>query len=111
MNLPHAMVKRLRKGDGAINFVTAQSLFLTREQLRAVLEMTERGGNIAVFKRGRIRKAIRFGQTQASEAMTPIRDLTLVNIEEDTDTLGRIVQELAYQPVPVYKENTANIVG
>jgi CBS domain containing-hemolysin-like protein len=70
-------------------------VFLTREQLRAVLEMTERRTNIATFKRGRIRKAIRFGQTQAAEVMTPLRDLTLLDIDEQPHKLFQIVQKLA----------------
>lgn len=90
---------------------TAQSVFLTREQLRAVLEMTERRSNIAVFKRGHIRRAIRFGQTQAAEVMTPLRDLTLVNVSDGSAALQQAVQAQAYRPLPVYRGNTANIVA
>jgi CBS domain containing-hemolysin-like protein len=89
----------------------AQSVFLTREQLRAVLEMTEKRSDVRAFSRGRIRKAIRFGEVQAAEAMTPLRDLSLLGLEENTGKLQRVVQQLAYRPVPVYEGNTANIVG
>jgi len=89
----------------------AQSVFLTREQLRAILEMTERRSPIAAFKRGRIRRAVRFGQTQAVEVMTPLRDLVLFNVKDSTQELLKVARYTGYNPIPIYEENTANVVG
>ncbi len=89
----------------------AQTVFLTREQLRAVLEMTERQSPIAAFKRGRIRRAIRFGRIQAAEVMTPLKDLILCDIETPAGELLRLAKDTGFSPLPVYEGNTANIVG
>lgn len=88
-----------------------QSVFLTREQLRAVLEMTERRSGVAAFTRGRIRRAIRFGDTQAADVMTPLSDMPLFNLEGPGDKLIALARRVGYRAIAVYEENTANIVG
>ena len=51
---------------------TEQNVFITREQVRMVVEMAERGTNVDVFDRVRIKRAIRFADTSVGEAMVPI---------------------------------------
>ena len=89
----------------------AQSVFLTREQLRAVLEMTEKRSDVASFTRGRIRKAIRFGDTQAAEIMTPLRDLPLFAHGGRLKELALLAKNIDYRPIPIYEGNTANVIG
>jgi CBS domain containing-hemolysin-like protein len=89
----------------------AQSVFLTREQLRAVLEMTERRSDVASFNRGRIRRAIRFSDTPAADVMTPLRDMTLFDADGDPQKLAALAQRSGYRPIPVYQENTQKIIG
>lgn len=89
----------------------AQSVFLTREQLRAVLEMTEKRSDVAAFTRGRIRKAIRFGDTQAAEIMTPLRDLPLFARAGRLKELALLARNIGYRPIPIYEGNMANVIG
>jgi CBS domain containing-hemolysin-like protein len=89
----------------------AQSVFLTREQLRAVLEMTERRSDVASFTRGRIRRAIRFSDTPAAEVMTPLWDMSLFDADGDTQKLARLVQKVGYRPIPIYQGSTQKIIG
>ena len=51
---------------------TKQPFFITREQLRTVVEMAEQGAAMDAFGRGRIRRVIRFADTTVAEAMIPI---------------------------------------
>jgi len=88
-----------------------QSVFLTREQLRAVLEMTERRSEVSAFTQGRIRRAIRFGDTQAAEVMTPVSDMPLFDSESPGDQLLSLARRLGYRSIAVYKGSTANIIG
>ena len=41
---------------------TEQNVFITREQMRMVVEMAERGASVDVFDRARIKRAIRFAE-------------------------------------------------
>jgi len=55
--------------------ISPQSLFITRQQLRTVVEMAERGANVDVFDQMRIKRAIRFANTTVGEAMVPIAEM------------------------------------
>ena len=55
-----------------------QNLFMTREQIRSVVDMTERTSSVDAFDRGRIRRVIRFGDTTVGEAMIPISEVTAI---------------------------------
>ena len=56
-----------------------QNLFMTREQIRSVVEMSERTSSVDAFDRGRIRRVIRFSDTTVGEAMIPISEVTAIN--------------------------------
>ena len=90
---------------------TEQSLFMTREQIRAVVEMAERASNVDAFDRGRIRRVIRFADTTIAEAMIPIAEISAINLNKTTRRAIAMVQRRGYNRLPVYKGNTSNIVG
>jgi len=48
---------------------TEQPFFITREQLRTVVDMAEQGVSLDAFGRGRIRRVIRFAETTVAETM------------------------------------------
>jgi CBS domain containing-hemolysin-like protein len=89
----------------------SSSFLLTREQLRAVVEMTERRFDISAFRHGRIRRAIRFADTQAGEVMTPLRDLSFFDSKGSTRQLVQALRNNAYRPIPVYRGDAMNIIG
>lgn len=55
---------------------TEQNVFITREQMRMVVEMADRGASVDVFDRARIKRAIRFAETSVGEAMIPVAEMT-----------------------------------
>jgi putative hemolysin len=89
----------------------AQSVFLTREQLRAVVEMAERRSEVASFARGRIRRSIRFSETPAADAMTPLEDMTTADTAADARSLADLARAAGFRPIPVYRANTRKIAG
>jgi len=88
-----------------------KNLFITREQLRTVLEMAERGNNVDVFDRRRIRRAIRFSDTLVGEAMVPIAEVTALNRTRSTSDAISLVRRRGFNRLPVYHSNTTNIIG
>ncbi|WP_424946105.1 hemolysin family protein [Candidatus Spongiihabitans sp.] len=88
-----------------------QNLFTTREQIRSVVEMTERTSSIDAFDRGRIRRVIRFGDTTVGEAMIPIAEVTAINHNRGIVRAIATVRQKGYNRLPVYKSNISNIVG
>ena len=88
-----------------------QTLFITREQLRSVLEMAERGSDVDSFDRRRIRRAIRFADTLVGQAMIPIAEVTAISRTKDTAHAISLVRKHGFNRLPVYEGNTSNVVG
>lgn len=86
-------------------------LFVTREQIRAVVEMAERGSNVDHFDRIRIRRAIRFAETTVGEAMIPIAEVVAINRKKATTDAIQRVRKRGYNRLPVYEGNISNVVG
>ena len=88
-----------------------QNVFMTREQIRAVVEMAERTSSVDAFDRGRIRRVIRFGETTVGEAMIPIAEVTAINHRRDTASAIALVRRHGFNRLPVYEGNASNIIG
>jgi len=88
-----------------------QNLFMTREQIRSVVEMTERTSSVDAFDRGRIRRVIRFSDTTVGEAMIPISEVTAINSNRGIMRAIATVRRMGYNRLPVYKGNISNITG
>ena len=88
-----------------------QNVFITREQMRMVVEMADRGANVDVFDRARIKRAIRFADTTVGEAMIPVAEMTAINRNRDTRSAITLVRRRGYNRLPVYSRNISNIVG
>ncbi len=88
-----------------------QSVFITRELVRSVVEMAERGSNVDAFDRGRIKRVIRFADTTVGEAMIPVAEMTAVNQNQNIREAVDLIRRRGYNRLPVYKDNISNIFG
>jgi CBS domain containing-hemolysin-like protein len=88
-----------------------QSPFITREQIRSVVEMAERASDVGAFDRGRIMRVIRFADTTVGEAMIPVAEVTALNELSDTRDAIKLVRRHGYNRLPVYRGNISNVVG
>jgi CBS domain containing-hemolysin-like protein len=90
---------------------TEQTLFITREQLRSLIEMAEHGETMSAFDRGRIRRVIRFAETTVAEVMLPIVEVTTIDRQNDTSAAISLVRKHGYNRLPVFENSTNNIIG
>jgi putative hemolysin len=89
-----------------------QNVFITREQMRMVVDMAEHTANVDVFDRARIKRAIRFADTSVGEAMIPVAEITAINRNRrDSRSAITLVRRRGYNRLPVYSRNISNIVG
>lgn len=100
------LVAGLGGGRGA-----AHNLFITRQQVRTVVEMADRGAHVDVFDQARIRRAARFADTTVGEAMVPLAEIIAIDRRYDTRTAFGLVRRHGYNRLPVYERNTGNVVG
>jgi len=86
-------------------------LFITREQIRSVIEMSERGSNVDQFDRIRIRRAIRFAETTVGEAMIPLAEVVAVSKNSATAEVINRVRKHGYNRLPVFEGNVSQVRG
>ncbi|UCF79083.1 MAG: HlyC/CorC family transporter [Candidatus Eiseniibacteriota bacterium] len=90
---------------------SAQHLFVTRDQLRTVMEMAERASDTEVFDRFRIERAIRFADMSVGEEMIPVAEMVAISGDRTMQDVVRIVHRRGYNRLPVYAGNVSNVTG
>ncbi|ABK43043.1 protein of unknown function DUF21 [Magnetococcus marinus MC-1] len=88
-----------------------QNGFITRDEIRMLLEMSDATPSGRRFDRDRVRRIIRFADTTVGEAMIPLVDV--VGISEKaplSEAIERIYSQ-GFNRLPVYRGNLINIVG
>ena len=88
-----------------------QNVFMTREQIRSVVEMTGLASEVDAFDRDRIKRVIRFGETTVGEAMIPISEVTAIDRHRGILRAVASVRRYGYNRLPVYDGNITNIIG
>lgn len=88
-----------------------ESLFVTREQVRMILEGAEQAANVDVFDRDRLIRAVRFADTTVGEVMIPIAEVIVLSHLQSTAEAVRIARKHGYFRLPVYEDVPGQIVG
>ena len=87
------------------------SLFITREQIRMILEDTEQMANVDIFDRDRLIRAIRFAETTVADVMIPIAEVTMLSHRQNLKEAMAIARQHGYFRLPVYEDEPGNILG
>ena len=82
-----------------------QNMFITREELRVLLDLSESASDPSTIDRKRIRRIIRFADTTVGEAMIPLADVVGFNENRDMQEAIRVVMSHGYNRLPVYRGN------
>jgi putative hemolysin len=92
-------------GDGTV----PQNMFITREELRVLLDVSDTAANPSTIDRKRIRRIIRFADTTVGEAMIPLADVVGLNESRPMKEAVRVVMKYGFNRLPVYRGNITNI--
>ena len=94
---------------------TEQTLFITREQFRTLVDVAEQSAALSESNRGRIRRVIRFADTTVAEAMVPIAQVICLDRgkigKKSTRAAVDLVRKHGFNRLPVFENNTSNITG
>ena len=92
-----------------------QTLFITREQFRTLVDMAEQSAALSETNRGRIRRVIRFADTTVAEAMVPMAQVISIdsekNRQEEHAHSYRTGAQAWLQSFAGIRKNTSNITG
>ena len=90
---------------------TPQNMFITREEIRVLLDLSESASDPSTIDRKRIRRIIRFADTTVGEAMIPLADVVGINEERNMKEAIRVVIKYGFNRLPVYRGNITNVQG
>lgn len=83
----------------------------TEDELRTIMDVSQEEGIIESEEFDMINNVFDFGDTCAKDIMIPKIDITMINIDATYDELVQIIKEDKYTRIPVYKDDTDNIIG
>ncbi|MEG3641220.1 hemolysin family protein [Magnetococcus sp. PR-3] len=88
-----------------------QNGFITRDEIRMLLEMSDATPTGRRFDRDRVRRIIRFADTTVGEAMIPLADVVGVSEKASLEEAVERIWSQGFNRLPVYRGNLINIVG
>jgi putative hemolysin len=94
-------------GNGTI----PQNMFITREELRVLLDVSDSSASTSTINRKRVRRIIRFGDTTVGEAMIPLADVVGLNENRPIDDAIRLVMKNGFNRLPLYQGNLTNVTS
>ena len=87
------------------------ALFITREELSVLLDISDTGTGVGKVDRRSIRRIIRFADTTVGQAMIPLADVIGFNERRSTGDAVRTVLKHGFNRLPVYHGNITNVKG
>ena len=90
---------------------TRHALFITREELSVLLDISDPGSTPSKVDRRSIRRVIRFADTTVGQAMIPLADVVGFNENRTTEEAVQTVLKHGFNRLPVYRGNITNVKG
>jgi CBS domain containing-hemolysin-like protein len=88
-----------------------RNLFVAREKMRLLLESADQAPSDEIIDRERIRRAMRFGDLTAQEAMIPLHELVTLHTRQSVARAIHLVHGTGFNRLPVYQADASQIVG
>lgn len=99
----------------AVRLVSKQQagkhVFVAREKIRTLLASSVQAPSADIFDHQRIRRAIRFSDITASEAMIPLGDAVVINSDRSLEHAIDVVLSKGFNRLPVYDTDASRIIG
>jgi len=89
----------------------SQNVFITKDELKVLLDMSEPSASEGHMSKHRIRRIIRFADTTVGEAMTPLAEVVGFNESRSIREAVRLVWHHGFNRLPVYRGNITNVKG
>ncbi len=89
----------------------APNIGMTSDELRTIVDVSHESGTIETDEKDYIHNVFDFSDSAVKEVMIPRIDMAMVNVNWSYDKLIEIFQENMYTRLPVYENDTDNIIG
>lgn len=91
--------------------MSGQREAITEEELRTIVDMSHEEGVLESDEKKMITNVFDFGDQAARDIMIPRVDMTCLDVNADYAEVIEIFREDKYTRMPVYEEDTDNIIG
>ncbi|MCR4999992.1 MAG: hemolysin family protein [Lachnospiraceae bacterium] len=89
----------------------APNIGMTSDELRTMVDVSHESGTIEEDEKDYIHNVFDFSDSAVKEVMIPRIDMAMVNVNWSYDKLIEMFQENMYTRLPVYENDTDNIIG
>lgn len=105
-----AMFLLMKKGVAKI-FRTKESVSMTEEELKVIIDEIEDEGVLETQESNLVRSALEFDEITVDEIITPRVSIVAVDISETVDNVREKFLTEEYSRMPVYEKTLDNIIG
>lgn len=84
---------------------------VTEEEISSMVSMAKEEGSIREIEKNLIHNIFKFDEMSVTEIMTPKKDVVMIESDEKTKNAIKLILKSKYSRIPVYEEDTDNIVG
>lgn len=89
----------------------AEQAAMTEEELKTIVDVGHETGVLENSEHEMINNVFDFGDSQAKEIMIPRIDMTFAHLDSTYDELIAIFRKEKFTRLPVYEDNTDNVIG
>jgi len=87
------------------------SMLSAHEELRGAVALLHREGSVIKADRDRLGGVLDLGELEVSDVMVHRTTMRMINADEDSDVAVRQILESPYTRMPVWRDETDNIIG
>ncbi len=88
-----------------------QTHFITEEELKTIVDVSHEEGVLEGEEKKMIYNVFEFGESQAKDVMTPRTDMVAIDVNSSYDQIISLFKKEHFSRMPVYEDNTDNIIG
>jgi putative hemolysin len=88
-----------------------KNVFITREELSLLIDMSEAPSGAGKMDRSSIRRIIRFADTTVGQAMIPLADVVGFSESRSLSEAVQVVHREGFNRLPIFRGNLTNIKG
>ena len=88
-----------------------QGLFVSRDQLSAVVQLAEQSGSLGSLNEGQLQRVLKFSDTTVSEIMIPLDQLVAYEKNSSIRELIKQTLKSGHRRFPVYENSKENLTG
>jgi len=88
-----------------------QGLFVSRDQLSAVVQLAEQSGSLGSLNQGQLRQVLKFSDTKVAEIMIPQAELIAFSKNTPIRELIKQTLQTGHRRFPVFKDSKDKLIG